>query len=106
MPRNQKLLRLVADPTPRSGVVEHATVSRFGSPRPLTRLGTRHHMISAYEHGRNAAKHSKHIQACPFDTGTAEWREWRAGFRALSQASPDSFCRLAVAPQRRANFSR
>jgi hypothetical protein len=27
-------------------------------------------MISAYEHGRNAAKHAKHIQACPFDTGT------------------------------------
>jgi hypothetical protein len=29
-------------------------------------------MISAYEHGRNAAKHAKHIQACPFDTGTPE----------------------------------
>jgi hypothetical protein len=37
-------------------------------------------MISAYEHGRNAARHGKHIQACPFDTGTAEWREWRDGF--------------------------
>jgi hypothetical protein len=37
-------------------------------------------MISAYEHGRTAAKHGKHIQACPFDTGTPEWREWRKGF--------------------------
>jgi hypothetical protein len=37
-------------------------------------------MISAYEHGRTAAKHGKHIQACPFDTGTREWREWRKGF--------------------------
>ena len=51
-------------------------------------------MISAYEHGRNAAKHAKHIQACPFDTGTPEWREWRAGFCALSQISPNSFYRF------------
>ena len=27
-------------------------------------------MISAYEHGRHATQHAKHIQACPFDTGT------------------------------------
>jgi len=37
-------------------------------------------MISAYEHGRNATHHGKHIQACPFDTGTPQWREWRNGF--------------------------
>jgi hypothetical protein len=37
-------------------------------------------MISAYQHGRHAAQHGKHIQACPFDTGTPEWREWREGF--------------------------
>ena len=37
-------------------------------------------MISAYEHGRHATQHAKHIQACPFDTGTPEWREWRKGF--------------------------
>ena len=37
-------------------------------------------MISAYEHGRTAAQHGKHIQVCPFDTGTPEWREWRKGF--------------------------
>ena len=54
MPRNQKLLQLVADPTPRSASYEHTTVSRFGAPLPLTRPGIRHSMISAYEHGRNA----------------------------------------------------
>jgi hypothetical protein len=59
-------------------------------------------MISAYEHGRNAAKHAKHIQACPFDTGTTEWREWRDGFHGLSQTSPYSFYKLAMAPKRRA----
>ena len=37
-------------------------------------------MISAYEHGWNAARRSKHIQACPYDAGTAEWQEWRDGF--------------------------
>ena len=37
-------------------------------------------MISAYEHGRNAAQHGKHIQACPFDTGTSEWCGWRRGY--------------------------
>jgi hypothetical protein len=52
-------------------------------------------MISAYEHGQNAAKNAKHIQACPFDTGTVEWREWRAGFHASSQTLPNNFNRLA-----------
>jgi hypothetical protein len=37
-------------------------------------------MISAYEHGWNAARRGKHIQACPFDCGTAEWQAWRDGF--------------------------
>jgi hypothetical protein len=37
----------------------------------------------AYEHGQNAARRGKHVQACPFDAGTVEWREWRAGFRAV-----------------------
>ena len=36
-------------------------------------------MISAYEHGGNAARHGKHIQACPFASGTTQWREWRSG---------------------------
>ena len=39
-------------------------------------------MISAYEHGGNAARHGKHIQACPFNSGTTQWREWRSGFIA------------------------
>ena len=56
-------------------------------------------MISAYEHGRNAAKYAKHIQACPFDTGTTEWREWRAGFHGLSQTSSNRFYKLAMAPK-------
>ena len=38
-------------------------------------------IISAYEHGQNAARRGKHVQACPFDTGTVEWRQWRDGFR-------------------------
>ena len=37
-------------------------------------------MISAYQHGWNAARRGKHIQACPFDSGTAEWQQWRDGF--------------------------
>jgi hypothetical protein len=37
-------------------------------------------MTSACEHGQNAARHGKHIQACTFDTGTVDWREWREGF--------------------------
>jgi hypothetical protein len=37
-------------------------------------------MISAYDHGQNAAQRGKHIQACPFDTGTSEWRAWRRGY--------------------------
>ena len=37
-------------------------------------------MISPYEHGRNAAQHGKHIQACPFDCGTEEWHGWRRGY--------------------------
>jgi hypothetical protein len=39
-------------------------------------------MISAYEHGQNAARHGKNIQACPFDAGTVQWRQWRDGFVA------------------------
>ena len=39
-------------------------------------------MNSAYEHGQNTAWGGKHIQACPFDAGTLQWREWRDGFMA------------------------
>jgi hypothetical protein len=39
-------------------------------------------MNSAYEHGQNTAWRGKHIQACPFDAGTLQWREWRDGFMA------------------------
>ncbi len=39
--------------------------------------------LSAYAHGQNAARRGKHVQACPFDTGTVEWRQWRDGFRGI-----------------------
>ncbi len=35
---------------------------------------------TVHKHGRNAALHGKHIQACPFDTDSPGWREWRNGF--------------------------
>jgi hypothetical protein len=47
-------------------------------------------MISAYEHGWNAARLGKHIQACPFDSGTAEWQEWRDGFLLYARGIPGS----------------
>ena len=67
-------------------------------------------MISAYEHGRNAARHGKHIQACPFDFGTTQWREWRSGFiaalsaratsgEAARQAGPDAPAPRCRAPR-------
>jgi hypothetical protein len=42
-------------------------------------------MLSAYEHGQNAASRGKHLQACPFDTGTMEWGQWRDGFLAVTR---------------------
>jgi hypothetical protein len=99
--RNQKLVRLVTGARPRFGVVRARGRWPIWRTAPFDSLGTGLTMISAYEHGRNAARHAKHIQACPFDTGTAEWREWRAGFCALSQTLPNSSHKLAMAPQRR-----
>jgi hypothetical protein len=37
---------------------------------------------TAYDHGACAARHGKHLQACPYDTGTHLYHEWREGFRA------------------------
>ena len=49
-------------------------------------------MISAYEHGWNAARRGKHIQACPYDAGTAEWQEWRDGFLlSAGQCTQEAF---------------
>jgi hypothetical protein len=48
--------------------------------------------LYACEQGQIAAKNGKHIQACPFDTGTSEWRGWREGFcdaRKTNSCSPD-----------------
>ncbi len=41
--------------------------------------------LSAYGHGQNAAKRGKHLQACPFDTGTMEWRQWRESFQSVTR---------------------
>jgi hypothetical protein len=41
--------------------------------------------LSAYEHGQSAASRGKHLQACPFDTGTMQWRQWRDGFLAVTR---------------------
>jgi hypothetical protein len=38
-------------------------------------------MLSAYEHGQNAAGRGKHLQA----TGTMEWGQWRDGFLAVAR---------------------
>jgi hypothetical protein len=38
--------------------------------------------MTAWDHGVLAAQRGKHIQACPFDTGTRLYHEWRDGFRA------------------------
>jgi hypothetical protein len=53
-------------------------------------------MISAYERGRAAAQHGKHIQACPFDTSTNEWRSWRNGFYDDLSSSNDPARQLAL----------
>ena len=56
-------------------------------------------MISAYEHGWNAARRGKHIQACPFDIGTAEWQEWRNGFLSAGQCMPEASAKVRGAPR-------
>jgi ribosome modulation factor len=53
-------------------------------------------MIPAYERGRAAAQHGKHVQACPFDTGTNEWRSWRDGFHDALSSSNDPARQLAL----------
>jgi hypothetical protein len=53
-------------------------------------------MISAWEHGRHAAQHGKHIQACPFDTDNPEWRDGAMG-SATNRSCRDLGPRLAHA---------
>ena len=45
-------------------------------------------MISAYEHGRHAAQHAKHIQACPFDTGTPNGANGAKDLRRVGYVIP------------------
>jgi hypothetical protein len=62
-------------------------------------------MISAYEHGQNAARHGKHIQACPFDPGTVQRREWCDGFiiacdSGIPRGYPVAFSASALGPSK------
>ncbi len=62
----------------RTAVASPNSIQRRG--RGLTAKVT---TLSVYEHGQNAPKRGKHLQACPFDTGTIEWRQWREGFLSV-----------------------
>ena len=55
------------------------SIRRYG-PTVTAKITT----LSAYEHGQNAARRGKHLQACPFDTGTIEWGQWRDGFLTVA----------------------
>ena len=61
---------------------------RAAAPNSIRRCGpsltAKMTMLSAYEHGQNAARRGKHLQACPFDTGTMEWGHWRDGFLTVA----------------------
>jgi hypothetical protein len=48
--------------------------------------------LSAYEHGQNAAK----LQACPFDTATMEWPQWREGFLSVTRPSEQKAVSIPV----------
>ena len=61
---------------------------RSAAPNSIRRCGptltAKITTLSAYEHGQNAARRGKHLQACPFDTGTIEWGQWRDGFLTVA----------------------
>ena len=63
-----------------SGPEESILKTRRNSARRSINWEEHQDIRTVYQHGRNAAQHGKHIQACPFDTGSPEWREWRNGF--------------------------
>ena len=48
----------------------------------------------------SSTRRGKHIQACPFDAGTAEWQEWRNGFLLSSgQCTTDASTEVRGAPR-------
>ena len=63
-----------------SGPEESILKTRRKSARHSINWEEHQDIRTVYQHGRNAAQRGKHIQACPFDTGSPEWREWRNGF--------------------------
>jgi hypothetical protein len=63
-----------------SGPEEGILKTRRNSARRSINWEEHQDIRTVYQHGRNAAQHGKHIQACPFDTDSPEWREWRNGF--------------------------
>ena len=66
----------------------HGRAAEF-DPRPWTSFYRKNNNALTDEHGQNAAKRGKHLQACPFDTGTMEWRQWREGFLSVrAQSNP------------------
>ena len=79
-------LNLPGDPL---SAEEHAAFQNYPTGRTMPPI--QHRLVSVarattlspYAHGQNAARRGKHVQACPFDTGTVEWRQWRDGFRAV-----------------------
>ena len=63
-----------------SGPEEGILKTRRKSARHAINAEEHQDIRTDYQHGRNAAQRGKHIQSCPFDTGSPEWREWRKGF--------------------------
>lgn len=47
--------------------------------------------MSAYQHGINAWRRRKHVQANPYDYMTDAWREWRLGYYSLVNAPWTSY---------------
>jgi hypothetical protein len=71
-----------------SGPEEGILKTRRKSARHAINAEEHQDIRTVYQHGRNAAQRGKHIQSCPFDTGSPEWREWRLGFCDESVKSP------------------
>jgi hypothetical protein len=71
-----------------SGPEEGILKTRRKSARHAINAEEHQDIRTVYQHGRNAAQRGKHIQSCPFDTGSPEWREWRLGFCDESSSHP------------------
>ena len=79
-----------------SGPEEGILKTRRKSARHAINAEEHQDIRTSYQHGRNAAQRGKHIQSCPFDTGSPEWREWRLGFCDESWSSHPQPARYSV----------